>query len=143
MSEDNLKETFAYLEQRAKELERYSDKLRENVKLINDEIEAIAKQAGITYISDIAIEENEDYPCRWVLAIMKQKDFWGIVVLGTIDKDDHMFSCWIENASRLRIKNFVKQAKRFFEGYKAKLDETTEEYRKVSEITEKLVKEIE
>ena len=137
MSDDtNMVETVQYLQERSQNIERYSDKLREEVQKFSKFFASISKKNGLTfYACEWNIPHDEEYH-----AFALAKPWEGIYVVESTYCPDHPFNviCLIGNAKKSTIVRFVQNLGTFLAKYAEKVGPHEELLKETVERIEKI-----
>lgn len=126
-----MKKEIEYIRNRAQGIARYSNKIRESVKKINNWITPISKEAGIKYTDEdpFFVEKLPEYTKKYYLRITKVEGWWGIWVKETNDlvpEDIEIYN--IDTVGRQILKASIKRLPTFLLGYSRVLAKTLESY---------------
>lgn len=131
-----IQEAFRHIEQRTRELVNYSDKLRESFKNIDIEFSSLFKEAGVVYTDSEPIDSDDDF--SYYLKIGKDRNgYWGFI---KTTNDYYVPEVEMVEQSRFLIKKTILRLPTFLQCYIERLDKTTEEYKKASEMAEAMCK---
>lgn len=143
-----MQKTIEYLEEKSKNIAVYSDKLRQSLKDIDNGLTDVFSQASIAFSdSEVLTTLTTPYGITYyrlciAKAYVNKSDTntaWGMFIA---DTDDEFVESpkWIGYASRDMLKCVVKRLPEFLSLYAEMLKGTEEEYRKISDIAEEMVK---
>jgi len=160
----DLPQVLAYLQERERELSKYSDKLRESVKRVisvfgdSDECQVCGKHEEVYSEGDIKNHEeatgHKFVPKVYVsIFVLDNEPFYtvedfelrlalvnGKLVAWDSRGGEYNAKHHIGNLAREHVKALVKSGRLipFLQKVKQELDETTQEYRQVAQVAEKL-----
>lgn len=128
-------ETVQYINERAENLVRYSDKLSAALKSIDRYFEIIGPKAGIKFIDpEIFYTDNHEYFGKVNYRLSVRKD-WGLYsVSDTMEVDNEV----ITDCGRPIKKAAIKRLPEFLRLYALELEKYAKEYEEISEKAEKM-----
>jgi hypothetical protein len=129
-----------YIKERSQGIAKYSDKLRDSIRQIDNEMSQYFKDAGITTTDD-EFEYEDNYGNVFQLVICKTEygqyaGQWGIYL------SDGQEEIWVGDASRLALKQVVKRIIPLFEKYARDLEQFEVEYKEIADKTEAMTEAI-
>jgi len=145
MSGSELTEVVKYLEERAKRIAKYSDKLSDAIDKIDRFLEEVGETAGVKFIDTEVFYEHKlpDYgeTEEFRLAVAKRRLGWGLMVerkLGTYSGLEYLI-----RKSRDVKKAAVKRLPAFLKAYAEALEQTEKEVKEFSEKAERIAQILE
>ena len=128
-------EMVKYINERAKNLVRYSDKLSDALNSIDDYFEIIGPKVGIRFTDkESFFEERHEYLGKVFYHLSVRKD-WGLyVVSSAMEIED---KC-ITDCSRFIKKEAIKRLPEFLKLYSLEAERFEKEYKDISEKAEKM-----
>ena len=130
-NETGMSEIVSYLNERAENMVRYSDKLSESITKIDDYIEKIAPKIGIrfNYQEPFFTDTKEHVgKVEYILSIRKD---WGLYAVPNCEYLDTIVIC--RDGSRAMKKAAVKALPAFLKRYAEIAEESEKEYSDISE----------
>lgn len=132
-------ELVKYINERARNVESYSDKLRKAIEEIDNYLEEIAKQSGVGFCGPAIEHDEEGMPI--FLAIDKNYratvPYWGLC-LTYFNGVEHNFGKLLKSASRDQIKKAVPLLPKFLRDYAKELRESEQELKEFSDKAERI-----
>lgn len=131
-------ETIKYIKDRAENISKYSDKLRESIIAIDGELTPFFETAGIIVIDD-EFEYMDKHGTKYQLSISKEyRGSWGIY----LDNGYHEDLMFIGDAPRNALKMVVKRIIPLLEKYAKILEQNEVEYKDIAANAESMAKSI-
>lgn len=141
MAEASLTGVVKYLEERAKNIAKYSDKLRDAVRKVDMYVEGVGKATGVEFLDTEPMMAYTDSGAQVEvrLAVKKRNGVWGIAVLERVEwESSFYFRCWLSHACREILKAAVKRLPTFIKLYADELEKQEKEIRDFAEKAEKI-----
>ncbi len=129
-----------YIEERAKNISNYSDKLRKSMMDIDTAFTPALEQAGTQFIDSEDIHSYQDMHGKisFRLKIVKVGDNWGIFVRKDVPWETEFTHLSFDSVQRIVLKNAAKRILIFLQAYGKYLSEVEREYQEISDKTEKM-----
>lgn len=144
-----ITDTIEYIQERSENIAAYSDKLRQAIRSIDDELEFSFALAGLEFVNrDRNIfnfyEEFIDKDVKHFLAVKKghcinPPNAWGIFLVAS---EDHIADEWIVSASRPKLKKAVPHLIEFLGMYAEVLKQKELEYEDIAKKAEAMAEAI-
>jgi len=128
-------ETVKYINERAQNLVKYSDKLSTALKAIDKYFEIVGPKAGIRFTDpEVFYTDNHEYLGKVNYYLSVRKD-WGLYSIPDVMEIPNSI---ITDCSRTLKKAAVKRLPEFLRLYAAELEKHEKEYKEISEKAEKI-----
>jgi len=129
-----------YIDERAKNISKYSDKLRNAMIDIDKAFTPALENAGISFVDSEDIHSYNDTHGKisYRLKIVEVGDNWGIFVRRDVPWETEYEHLSFDSVKRVVLKSAAKRILTFLQAYGKYLREVEKEYQEISEKTEKM-----